>query len=346
MRPKKLIGCLAWSAFGLLILACLMPHFTLPVDFLIAIGFGWVLYLARVLPEVRVNPNGLATGLVCLVLFTAGAHAFLSWLHGEMRGPEAGRWRWKWTGSLVAGLLLMFTAGLAATGVVHQVGWMLASREPLTDGGGARLAARRAQSMNNLKQVALAFHNYLAINDTFPPGLTVGEHGELLQSWQALILPFIEQAPLHDSIDFRRAWDDPVNTTAIRVPVHVYLNPAVPATHDASGLALSHYEGNTRVLGGTRRFRVADVTDGTGDTILAGEVADGFLPWGKPGHWRDPAAGINRAPGAGFGSPFPGGADVLFLDGSAKFLKNTIDPAVLKKLSTPAGGESVSADEY
>jgi len=48
----------------------------------------------------------------------------------------------------------------------------------------------------------------------------------------------------------------------------------------------------------------------------------------------------------GFRSNHPGGANFLFGDGSVRFLKNTIAPGVLKALSTPAGGESISPDQY
>ena len=124
-----------------------------------------------------------------------------------------------------------------------------------------------------------------------------------------------------------------------------YRNPGIPEGENAAGYALSHYAGNARLLGGENPRTLDEVIDGTASTIMAGEVAAGFEPWGSPTNWRDPTLGINRSP-EGFGSPFPGGANVLFADGSVRFLKDTIDPRVLRSLSTPAGGETIAPEQY
>jgi prepilin-type N-terminal cleavage/methylation domain-containing protein/prepilin-type processing-associated H-X9-DG protein len=80
----------------------------------------------------------------------------------------------------------------------------------------AREAARRSQCVNNLKQLALAVHNYASANgDTLPP-LYVDEHWSTAgiggnnapwpynqsQSLVARILPFMEQTPAYNSINF------------------------------------------------------------------------------------------------------------------------------------------------
>ena len=84
------------------------------------------------------------------------------------------------------------------------------------------------------------------------------------------------------------------------------------------------------------------ITDGTSNTIYAGEAAGNFKGWGDPANLRDPALGINAGPD-GFGSRSPGGANFNLLDGSVRFISDNIDPGVLKALSTPDAGDTVGA---
>jgi len=64
----------------------------------------------------------------------------------------------------------------------------------------AREAARRTQCKNNLKQIGLALHNYHDVHNGFPMGNMIA-YGHGPTAWIAM-LPFIEQAPLFNQIDF------------------------------------------------------------------------------------------------------------------------------------------------
>jgi prepilin-type N-terminal cleavage/methylation domain-containing protein/prepilin-type processing-associated H-X9-DG protein len=74
----------------------------------------------------------------------------------------------------------------------------------------AREAARRAQCVNNLKQIGLAMHNYHTAINTFPMGNSLNVQGPgttdfaLWNSWsaQALMLGYLEQMPLYNTINF------------------------------------------------------------------------------------------------------------------------------------------------
>jgi len=70
----------------------------------------------------------------------------------------------------------------------------------------AREAARRSQCKNNLKQIGLALHNYNETHGLFPPGLVIADPSvaaasALAWNWTAMILPYIEQAQLHQQLD-------------------------------------------------------------------------------------------------------------------------------------------------
>ena len=70
----------------------------------------------------------------------------------------------------------------------------------------AREASRRSQCTNNLKQVALAMHNYHDTYKLFPPGQynRLGQNSvgttNFRQCWMQSLLPFLEQQPLFDAI--------------------------------------------------------------------------------------------------------------------------------------------------
>ncbi len=76
----------------------------------------------------------------------------------------------------------------------------------------AREAARRMQCSNNLKQIGLALMNYESAHKVFPFGKGPSYPGAPVYarwSQHALILPFLEQAPLYNQIDFRLPPDTP-----------------------------------------------------------------------------------------------------------------------------------------
>jgi prepilin-type processing-associated H-X9-DG protein len=321
------------------LLGCLGMVFPLQLGLYLA--FGWVIFLAKVLPQVQVAWSGVALAVICLGAFAVGVHWFLGWMFAQIR-PER-RWKLRWTASLVGVIVVMFVAGLATAGMAHQAGWLLTAKDSLTSESWPSTAARRAQSMNNLKQMALALRSYHDHERSFPPGGTFDRQGQPQHSWMTSILPYIEQEDLFKRIDLTVPWDHPRNAEAFQTRVQTYLRPGFP--DNGEGYAPAHYASNVNVLGGDVARTLASFTDGTGNTFVAGEVPANFKSWGDPTNWRDPAKGLNRSPD-GFGSRVPGGAIFAFADGSVRYVKDTIDPKVFKAMGTPDGNDVVPPGSY
>ena len=79
--------------------------------------------------------------------------------------------------------------------------------------GYPRHLARRDCCRNNVKEIALAIHNYESANGHLPPAYIADENGNPMHSWRVLILPYIEgQQALFDRYDMDEPWDGPNNS--------------------------------------------------------------------------------------------------------------------------------------
>jgi prepilin-type N-terminal cleavage/methylation domain-containing protein/prepilin-type processing-associated H-X9-DG protein len=217
-----------------------------------------------------------------------------------------------------------------------------------------REAAARAKCANNLKQIALACHNFhdtagrLPISFVQPPAGTPGKNW----GWLALILPQVEQGNLFTSLDVRNT--DLANTALTQTPVATYM---CPSDRNAGSLntafAAPHYAKSNYLL----NYRVENVTflritDGTSNTYLSGERDLGAVGskggvggiWagqaytaanvGNWGYFRINTPYAGNIPFASASDPtctrmswtsgHPGGVNFALCDGSVRFIRDSI----------------------
>ena len=99
----------------------------------------------------------------------------------------------------------------------------------------AREAARRNMSMNNMKQIMLAMHNYHDANGNLPPAFSTDDAGNALLSWRVLILPYLEEQALYDQFHLDESWNSEHNKTLISKMPEVYAEPSAPMDLAKSG---------------------------------------------------------------------------------------------------------------
>jgi prepilin-type N-terminal cleavage/methylation domain-containing protein/prepilin-type processing-associated H-X9-DG protein len=313
----------------------------------------------------------------------------------------------------------------------------------------AREAARRAQCVNNMKQLALASHNYVQTQSILPanlylhPNYSSASYNWNNSSWIVFSLPYMEQQALYNAINFSIMWGTNKignwspqylgqQNQTVRITVINSLicpsdpSPAVDATnadeitgqsaagtsyvgnlgdnclqcapgtptvqlcalqgYNCRGLQLGDPGTNTPGVPGTPTgsgifwredpgVRLAEITDGTSNTFLAGEQIMKVTLWNAwveanqcvgstalPLNYVAPGVTIGGqgstviATGASdlnswwhwysFRSMHPGGGNFAMCDGSVKFIKNSINMSVYQGLSTRGMGEVISSDAF
>ena len=269
---------------------------------------------------------------------------------------------WKFGGlfaaAVIAGLFAMVKTSkkggsrlIEVLVVVTVIGVLIALLLPATQS--AREAARRIGCRNNLKQIGLALHNYVQANGQFPPAAIGPDNVPLHRqfSWIVAILPYIEGDNVAKHLRLDLPWDHPDNAALLRVPFHGLCCPSDPTileTPDGfsktsyvaiTGTSYKEGTGDTRgIIGFDRGLSFAEIRDGTSNTILVAEVADGG-PWFAAGYGT--ARSIDDVIEKETWSHHAGGGHFLLADGSVTFLNSSIDTQTLRQMATAAEGKVI-----
>ena len=206
----------------------------------------------------------------------------------------------------------------------------------------ARAAARRAQSVNNLKQIGLAFHNYNQWPTISPRrSIAAARTRSIPYSWRVAILPYHRAAGALQPVQLRRAVGRPEQSQADR--------------QDAGDLRPSRRWMERRRAGATRRTSSSRAVDGSGAPEASrrsrrSPTARPTQSWPSRRSARSPGPSPRTSPSTRK-PPCPSWAGSrrtdsmpCSRDGSVRYIKKSINPTVLKALITRDGGEVVSSD--
>jgi len=201
----------------------------------------------------------------------------------------------------------------------------------------AREAARRASSINNMKQLGLCMHNYHDAHRKFPARAVFDKDGKPLLSWRVKMLPYMEEGALYGQFRLDEAWDSPHNLKLAEQMPAIFRNPSSTAPPNMTTYLVPVGPGT--IFEGDQGRRISDIIDGTSNTVLLVEADDDrAVLWTKPEDWKyDP-----QTPMAGLGRAHPGLFNVLLADGSVRSVSAGLDLQTWKALLSHAGSEVVN----
>ncbi|MGB4709821.1 MAG: SUMF1/EgtB/PvdO family nonheme iron enzyme [Fuerstiella sp.] len=198
----------------------------------------------------------------------------------------------------------------------------------------AKSAAYKAASVNNLRQIGLAFqffeqeHGYLPSVTTKLPG---AKHPV---SWRVAILKYLDEK-LYNQYNLSEPWDSETNKKLLEELPIFYRHPG-----QEKGISNTCYitlvGDNTATGDGKAPVNLfEDISDGPQQTIL---VTEGFthIPWTKPEDQK-----FEDEPTLPPVHPHPDGWNVIFADGATHFVSSETPIDALRALITRDGGEMV-----
>jgi hypothetical protein len=208
-------------------------------------------------------------------------------------------------------------------------------------------AATKTQTLNNLKEVALAMHSY---NDDkkrlfAAPGWDTPNNpnnvGAQNLSWRVAMLPYMGQAPLFHQFNPKVPWDQAPNSNLQGMRPPMYASPTNPALDPKQTFLQVCTGPNTLFRDVHSPPRIpASIPDGLSNTIFCLEATSGPVIWTRPADIAMTPPGQPLPPGLqGGGSLF-----VAMCDGSVRALNRTkISDQVMRLLIDPADGQVLPA---
>jgi RNA polymerase sigma factor (sigma-70 family) len=247
----------------------------------------------------------------------------------------------------VLAMALVLCAVTAGAGALAAVSWsqsddgnkQVAATDKKAGAGNPDPAVLRAQSAANLKKLANAMHQYLDVNERFPPVASQSRDGKPLLSWRVLLLPYLGEKSLFKEFHLDEPWDSAHNKKLLEKMPAVYA-PVGGSPKEAHATYYQVFAGTGTMFDDPRGVRIRDIADGT---VLTAMLVEGAapVPWTRPADLE--YASDKALPK--LGGLFKEGFHLVTADGFVRFLKRQTNEKLIRALITRADGELIDGNE-
>src|SRR5947209_10873341 len=123
--------------------------------------------------------------------------------------------------------------------------------------------SKHVRSMNNLKWIGLALHNYHDTHGSFPSPAIYSKEGQPLLSWRVSILPFLDENELYSEFRLDEPWDSPNNLSLLSKMPKFYAPPTGKPPKEPFATYYQVFVGPSAAFEYKTTFTFASFTDGT-----------------------------------------------------------------------------------
>lgn len=223
-----------------------------------------------------------------------------------------------------------------------------------------RETVRLTVCKQNIFFLAFQFRNYHEVEGRLPPACVSDANGKPLYSWRVLLMPYCDREEFFEQYNLEAPWDDEANLKLAQdegfanffgCPTHPEFRDPQDTDFDRHGSRFTNY---VAVVGAGTAFpetgeavSYEDITDGHENTVLLVEIANSDIHWSEPKdlRWDEMSFRVNDPTKPSISSHHQSGPGVVFADGRAMRLSDSMPPDIIKALLTINGGENISRND-
>jgi hypothetical protein len=238
---------------------------------------------------------------------------------------------WPWLAGAGGLLFVLFVAAVVIVILVLTS----TKKDPNRGVEHPELRILRIASVNNLKQLGIAMHNYHDVYNRLPATAVRSKDDKPLLSWRVTLLPYLEEQSLYNEFHLDEPWDSAHNRALLSRMPKVYR----PDRSEPQWPYATYYQvftGPDTPFNGAQALRLVEFTDGLANTFLIVEGGEP-VPWTKPEDLRYMA---DRSVPT-LGGMYQDGFNAAMADGRVRFIQADTDPKTIRALITPRGNETV-----